>query len=193
MKGFWPGALMVLAACATNPTPVPVTGATADVQSLAGEWTGEYRSLESGRSGSILFVLGAGRDTAQGSVVMVAREGSMNTGDAMAEARTRYAANQVLTIRFVRVDGPVVSGTIDPYPGPDCNCQLFTVFRGTLRDNRIEGTFETRNSGVNVPTQQGSWVVTRSPPAPPLMTPLEHAVSARRQSTPSAHAPGARR
>jgi hypothetical protein len=131
--------LALTAACALNPAPVPVTGAAEDINALAGEWTGEYRSVETGRSGSILFMLQSGRDTAFGDVVMVARESGMTHDDAMRVATTRRQANQVLTIRFVRVTGSTVSGTIEPYPSPDCSCQLITVFRGDLRGDRIEG------------------------------------------------------
>ena len=36
-----------------------------------GEWVGEYSSAETGRVGSIVFTLAAGRDTAAGDVMMV--------------------------------------------------------------------------------------------------------------------------
>ena len=146
------------AACATNPSPaVPVTGTPADVSTLVGEWTGEYRSVESGRSGSILFKLESGRDTAHGDVVMVSRDAGMSHDDAVYIAMQRQAANQVLNIRFVRISGATVSGAIDPYPSPDCSCQLVTVFRGELKGNRMEGTFRTNSSGSDAPTQQGTW------------------------------------
>ena len=61
------------AACAANPSPVHVAGATSEIDRLAGEWTGEYTSVETGRSGSITFTLRAGSDTAFGDVVMIPR------------------------------------------------------------------------------------------------------------------------
>lgn len=162
MRSVWVGALALTAACALNPAPVPVTGAAADVNALAGEWTGEYRSVETGRSGSILFTLQSGRDTAYGDVIMVARESGMTHDDAMRVATARRQANQVLTIRFVRVSGSTVTGTIEPYPSPDCNCQLITVFRGELRGDRIEGSFRTHHSDHETVAQQGTWWATRT-------------------------------
>lgn len=162
MRSVWVGALALTAACALNPAPVPVTGAAEDINALAGEWIGEYRSVETGRSGSILFTLQSGRDTAFGDVVMVARESGMTHDDAMRVATTRRQANQVLTIRFVRVTGSTVSGTIEPYPSPDCSCQLITVFRGDLRGDRIEGTFRSHHSEHETPVQQGTWWATRT-------------------------------
>jgi hypothetical protein len=162
MRAVFVGALLVGAACALNPAPVPVAGANTDIDALVGEWTGEYRSVETGRSGSILFVLEAGRDTAHGDVVMVARETGMTHDDAMRVATTRRTANQVLTIRFVRVTGTTITGTIDPYPSPDCSCQLITVFRGELRGDRIEGSFRTHHSEHETVAQQGTWWATRS-------------------------------
>src|SRR5512139_1321135 len=106
MRGAFLGALaLATASCALNPASVPVSGGDADVSALVGEWAGEYRSVETGRSGSILFILEAGSDTAHGDVVMVPRETGMTHDDAMRVATTRRAANQVLTIRFVRVSG----------------------------------------------------------------------------------------
>jgi len=158
------GVLVLSAACALRPAPVPVSGPVSDVQALVGQWTGEYRSLETGRSGSILFTLNAGTDTAHGDIVMVAREPGMTYDDAVRVATVRKTANQVLTIRFVRVSGSMVTGTIDPYPDPDPNsaCELLTVFRGTLSGGRISGTFRTNHIGHDSPLQEGTWWVKRS-------------------------------
>src|SRR5262245_43578394 len=162
MKPAFITTLSLLCACASTPSPVPVTGAHADVQALVGKWTGEYHGRESGRSGSIIFNLAPGSDTARGDVVMVAREPGMSQTDAVNIALTRQAASQVLTIRFVRVSGNSVSGSIDPYPSPDCSCQLVTVFSGELKGDRMEGTFRTLQGGDPTPTQQGTWWASRS-------------------------------
>ena len=162
MRSAWVGALALTTGCALNPAPVPVTGAPSEINALAGEWTGEYRSVETGRSGSILFTLQSGRDTAYGDVVMVARESGMTHDDAMRVATSRRQANQVLTIRFVRVTGSTVSGTIEPYPSPDCSCQLTTIFRGELRGDRIDGSFRTLHSENPTKVQQGTWWATRT-------------------------------
>jgi hypothetical protein len=150
-----------------NPAPVPVAGPAEDVVALVGQWAGEYRSAETGRSGSILFTLEAGTDTAHGDIVMVAREPGMTHDDAIRVATTRHAANQVLTIRFVRISGSTVSGTIDRYPDPDGLGELITVFRGELTGDRIAGTYRTRHMGHDAPEQLGTWSVTRAKQEPP--------------------------
>lgn len=147
--------------CALNPAPVPVEGSRMDVSALAGEWTGEYRSAETGRLGSIMFTLEAGRDTAFGDIVMVPREAGAVQHDAIPAGAMPRAAQQVLTIRFVRVVGSSVIGTIDPYPSPDCECQLVTTFRGELRGKRIDGTFLVHHSGHELVAQKGTWWVVR--------------------------------
>jgi hypothetical protein len=60
-----------LAACGVSHTPVPMVGAATDVSALIGQWSGDYSSAESGRSGSISFTLRAAGDSAFGDVVMV--------------------------------------------------------------------------------------------------------------------------
>src|SRR5258705_1052040 len=64
-------AILLFAACGTNQPSVPLVGRSADVAALAGEWAGEYSSVESGRSGSITFTLRAASDSAFGDVVMI--------------------------------------------------------------------------------------------------------------------------
>lgn len=166
MRAMWMGALVAMtSACAMNPAPVPVAGAAEDLQALTGDWSGEYRSQETGRTGSILFRLDAGRDTAFGDVVMVPREAMTGHNEAMAPPPVRSHA-QVLTIHFVRVAGNMVMGTIDPYPSPDCECKLLTTFRGRLAGDRIEGTFLVHHSGHEMPAQAGTWWVSRIRKAP---------------------------
>ena len=156
------GALALTTACSLRPAHVLVSGAEPEVQGLVGQWSGEYHSAETGRSGSILFTLEAGTDTAHGDVVMVAREPGMTNDDVTRVMTMRQSAQQVLTIRFVRVNGNTVSGTIDPYPDPNSSCELLTVFRGTLAGDRISGTFRTNHFGHDSPTQEGTWWVTRT-------------------------------
>lgn len=70
--------------------------------------------------------------------------------------------NELLTIRFVRVDGGRVSGALDPYHDPVCGCPLETTFTGRLVDaSTIEGTFVSRGPPGHR-TANGRWRVTRS-------------------------------
>ena len=153
-----------LLACASSPTPVTVTGNPADRASLAGKWSGEYRSPVTGRSGSIVFNLSNSGDAAKGDVVMIP--------SGYGKALIRYdrattttpmqnvATSQVLTIRLVRVSGDNVSGVLDAYRDPQCNCPVETTFAGRLNGDTIEGTFSTRGSRAVTP-QTGTWRVKR--------------------------------
>jgi hypothetical protein len=65
----------------------------------------------------------------------------------------------VLRIRFVRVDGGKVSGTLQPYRDPDCGCSVYTTFEGTVEGDVIEGTFVARHA--DGPLFRGTWLVMR--------------------------------
>ena len=62
---------LVLSGCAGNMPPVPIVASGGEVALLTGTWDGTYEmTTGSRRSGSILFELQAGRDSASGTVVM---------------------------------------------------------------------------------------------------------------------------
>ncbi len=149
------------AGCGGPGTPVPVAGTASDLAAMAGEWSGEYSSDESGRSGSIVFRLSAGSDSATGDVVMSPQFWPRGAGPGdPAAGFTAPPAPQVLSIRFVRVAGGRVSGRLDPYTDPQCGCTLLTEFEGALRDNTLEGTYSSRH-GATGEVQRGRWKVTR--------------------------------
>jgi hypothetical protein len=149
-------------ACAGNPAPVPVEAAGQDVAALTGRWEGSYDSGETGRSGSIVFTLAAGRDTAAGDVLMVPAGTNLplrRAGEAPGRVGPAAPDAQVLTIRFVRLDGARVSGILEPYRAPECDCALTTTFAGTLEGDRIRGSFTT--TGRTARTTHGEWEVRR--------------------------------
>jgi hypothetical protein len=147
-------AVLAAGACSGNPPPVPVLGSQAELTALAGEWRGEYWSVESGRSGTILFRLEAGRDTAFGDILMIP------AGQQHAHADRQHPASEFIGIRFVRVQGHQVRGVLDAYKDPECGCRLDTKFEGVLRGDTITGTFESRHiEGGSV--QRGQWRVVR--------------------------------
>lgn len=152
-----------VAACASGAPAVPVTAGPEGTASLAGSWRGEYHSPETGRSGSIVFHLDAGRDTAEGDVVMIPRGagGPVQRVLVPGEPVRTPGQSQSLTIRFVRLEGNQVSGALDPYREPACNCTAYTTFTGTLSGNRISGAFITRARGG--PTS-GTWTADRVGP-----------------------------
>lgn len=157
---------VALASCRYQPNTVPLHGRTTDVAALSGEWSGEYASAQSGRSGSIILTIQPGRDTAYGDVVMIPASGArLLATDATERTYVHHGnAPEVLRIAFVRIVGGVVEGAIEPYVAPDCRCTVRTVFQGTLSGDRIEGRYTTRGEfGVR---QEGSWRAERKTTSP---------------------------
>lgn len=160
MRHYTIFALALVTGCALNPAPVPVRGDARGIVELAGEWIGEYTSPDTRRSGSITFKLETGRDTAFGDVIMVP---AIPTGwrhddpEMWPDRRQVRPEARPLFIRFVNVDGDRVSGSIEPYPSPDCTCMLITTFTGQRRGNRIEGTFVTRHEDCDMKPESGRW------------------------------------
>lgn len=153
-------AAAVVWACGGSSTPVPVAGTATDLAALAGEWSGEYSSVESGRSGSIVFRLVAGTDSATGDVVMIPSWSGRGGAPDPAAGRPPAPAPQAIAIRFVRVEGGRVSGRLAPYADPDCGCTLLTVFEGQLKGDTLEGTYTSHHSAENK-VQSGRWQVKR--------------------------------
>lgn len=149
-------------ACASAPTPVTITGGAADRASLAGKWTGEYSSPVTGRSGSIVFNLSPSGDAANGDVVMIPKGygKALVRYDRTASTQMNAPTSQVLTIRLVKVSGDSVSGVLDAYRDPQCDCAVETTFVGRVNGDTIDGTFSTRGSPSAAP-QTGTWRVKR--------------------------------
>ena len=151
---------LALAGCSSAPAPVPMAGAPTDIRQMAGEWGGDYQGETSGRSGSIIFQLAAGADTAFGDVVMIshqrrpARLPEQDPSAGLPMARTP----EVLSIAFVRATGDSVEGRLRPYRDPDCECMLDTRFRGQIHGDTIEGTYTSQPSDGGRP-QGGTWKV----------------------------------
>jgi hypothetical protein len=149
---------LATAACAWKPIPVVMVGADRDISAFAGEWSGEYRSAAAQRSGTIWFKLKSNRDSAFGDVLMIPNDNIMVQPSAPDHWRDQA---RVLTIKFVRVEGQRVTGAIDPYVAPDDGTPLFTVFRGDLKGDRVEGEFMILDSAGARAPQQGTWWATR--------------------------------
>jgi hypothetical protein len=157
-------AAVLLAGCAANRPPVAVAGAPQDVAQLDGEWTGDYSSAVTGRNGSISFNLSATSDSAIGAVVMVPAGYGRPLGPWNDPARLNAGTpltTQVLSIRFVRVRGGRVSGSLDAYADPQTGTRLITTFVGTIVADTIAGTFTTRPSAAGGEAT-GRWRVVRS-------------------------------
>lgn len=147
-------------ACAGNPAPVPVEASPAGHKLLEGTWVGTYESERADRYGSIVFTLDATADTAHGDVLMVPNDqfnGRRDDPDGI--AATAPKPPTVLSIRFVRVRGNEVTGTLDPYLSPDCGCVVVSIFTGFIDKDRISGTYVTEGQFARV--AEGSWKVER--------------------------------
>lgn len=154
-------AALLGAGCAYQGTPVPVSGET---RFLEGEWEGSYVSEQSGRSGSILFRLKAGTDSAYGDVVMV--PSSLEAVYAPTSPSVPMAARklpQALRISFVRCEDGEVTGRLDPYEDPDTHERIYTTFEGRLRGDQFKGTFATFYPGSSHQVV-GTWSVERTKP-----------------------------
>ena len=155
-------AAAALGACSTRQTPVPMSGSAADLAQLAGEWSGEYSSTETGRSGSIVFKLNAGTDSAYGDVVMSPAGMRVQT-QSPDPGPPPQASAQAIAISFARIAGGRVSGRLAPYTDPDCQCPVMTVFEGRLNGDVLAGTYTSRRQGATT-EQRGEWRVTRRAP-----------------------------
>ena len=157
----------VALACASKPTPITISGDSGARASLAGKWAGEYSSPATGRSGSIVFNLSPSGDSASGDVVMVPRGYGRqlvpygNATSTVVGATQTGANSQVLTIKLVRVAGDTVSGVLDAYRDPECDCPVQTTFTGRINGDTIDGTFTTRGAQSNA-GQTGTWRVKRT-------------------------------
>lgn len=150
--------LAALAGCVTPGAPIPVRG---DVSPLVGHWEGDYSSSETGRVGSIVFTLEAGKDTASGDILMIPASAE-TPGDVTRAPDPTRRSPQVLKVSFVRCEGNQVTGWLDPYTDPDTGERVYTTFEGVLQDDRLEGTF-TSLAELSGRRTSGKWMVKRKP------------------------------
>jgi hypothetical protein len=115
----------------------------------------------SGRTGSITFTLKAGTDSAFGDVLMMPAGGlnPLRPADNPIDHRAHTSSPQALRVSFVSVANGRVSGALEPYIAPDCECTVRTTFEGAIGADAIEGTFVTRPPVG--PEQTGRWRVVR--------------------------------
>jgi hypothetical protein len=163
-------ALALLAGCVEQPPPqaVPVYAAAEDMFVLEGDWSGQYWSPDTGRSGRIRLSLEAESDRAYGDVLMFAAKREENLGMTPQAHDRLVPLSETLTIEFVRVDAQTetITGVLDPYLDPDCSCTVQTTFTGTVSSDAIEGTFVTEGGG-GYRTRRGNWRVERTQPEDP--------------------------
>jgi hypothetical protein len=153
-------------ACETERAAIPIAADPEQRSALVGEWHGRYESPSTKRSGSIVFFLVEGEDHAHGDVLMIPAGSSepYRPSARSAEAVTLRRGPQLLTIRFIRATKGHISGSLDPYWDPDCDCEVQTSFVGEVRDDRIVGTFTAVSGRPGVGRSTGWWEVHRKKP-----------------------------
>lgn len=155
---------VILAACSSAPPPPPVSvdANPKDLNAMAGNWSGDYFSGATGRTGSIRFSLNAEQGALYGTVLMFpqGRSSAMEPANRQASPSQAPRGGQPLSVRFIMIEDGVVSGTLEPYKDPDCDCFLSTTFTGRVRGDVIEGSFVS-HGGPGHGIQDGRWKVTR--------------------------------
>lgn len=160
------GVTVFTVGCSLRAPKTEVTADDFDLAPLVGEWTGEFSSQDTRRSGDVSFILRAGEVSADGRIEMVAREPEsvvVPSDRPMVNGRLTVPARQLLTIHFVRKEGNRVVGLLDTYTDPACACKVMTTFQGTFIDGRtIEGTYNTVSSELAHTPARGLWKVTKA-------------------------------
>ena len=160
--GIAVAAAVSAAACSSNKNPappVPVEGAKkSDLKALAGKWSGEYTSVDTGRTGSIVFEFKEGGAEGYGDVLM------WPVGSKAPNQSAEQALNtmpQVLEINSVRTEGGYVTGAMNTYTDPSCSCEVRTTFSGSIDGDIIVGEFTTERWDKTGKPTKGKWKVTR--------------------------------
>ena len=155
-------AVAAAGACSSNKSvapPVPVTGAKeSDLKALAGKWSGDYTSVDTGRSGSIVFEFKAGGTEGYGDVLMWP-VGSKDPNQTPEQAMNTMP--QVIEINSVRSEGGYVTGVMNVYTDPRCNCDVRTTFSGSIDGDIIVGEFTIERWDKQGKPAKGKWKVTR--------------------------------
>jgi hypothetical protein len=87
---------------------------------------------------------------------------SANTDRPVVRASAAQTSGELLTIRFVRMEGNQLVGILDPYRDPEDGCKMTTTFKGEFKDaDTIEGTFTAVGSEMGHLPSSGRWKVTR--------------------------------
>jgi hypothetical protein len=148
-------------------SPPHVTVPTVNVQPLVGEWRGDYVANDpSGTHGTLAFALAAGNSDAHGTLTINAAGAD--------RAFERYRSEQIVfstedatpgpdlpAIQFVRLEGSTVSGTVDAFVDPACQCSAIMTLSGKLQGDTIAGTFRATYNAQR-PDLTGKWMVKRA-------------------------------
>jgi hypothetical protein len=152
--------------CTLAMRPVTIGGAPADWEALSGDWRGDYWMNAYDRHGTIGFNLVAGSGEASGEVLMISdRYGWPYMWNPPRPGVPPWpdSRTELLTIRFVRADRGLISGTMEPYWDPDRRCRAAASFLGSLAGDVVKGTF-TSACEDDFRILNGRWRVERKRP-----------------------------
>ena len=148
-------------ACSRGTPGIELASSDFDLNPLVGQWRGSFSSAQTGRTGTIAFNLNAGESAATGSVVMFAKPDSLLDPEER-ELAANVPDRTVLQIHFLRKEGGTVSGGLNPYRDPDCDCTVTTLFQGSFTNSTtIEGTYTTVRNKPGSDIVSGKWKVAR--------------------------------
>lgn len=151
---------VLVAGCHNQPMPVTLEGSVSEIRAMAGDWDGRFTGTTSGREGSISFRVSTSGDSASGDVLMTSYTGQrMRAAHPMEEHHAHAPSMEVLRIVFVHLAGGRVSGELEPYIAPDCECRVTTRFDGVVQGDVIRGTYVTL--GAPGGEQGGTWEMRR--------------------------------
>ena len=162
---LWSLLIPIVAGCGhTAAQPIPVRGSPADIAAIAGEWDGTYESDDGQRRGSIDFHLQAAQDTAFGDAVMIPQglDRPLQAQNGRPGVTTGADVPRPLVIRFVHVAKGEVTGEVESYYDPSCECRKITSFRGRMKGNTLKGRYRAYRELGGLP-DEGEWRVERKP------------------------------
>ena len=152
---------MTSTACARATPGIELRSSDFDLDPLVGQWRGDFVSSQPGRSGTIAFTLRAGESAASGNVVLFQKPDSLLTPEER-EMMANVPERTVLKIHFLRKEGGSVSGALDPYHDPECDCTVTSTFQGTFTNpTTIEGEYTTVRAKPGTDIIRGRWKVIR--------------------------------
>jgi hypothetical protein len=161
------GFVVLASSCVPMPT-VALDATPADLEILAGEWTGKYESAALGRRGSIEFKLTGDTNEARGDVLMIPsgrRTPYQRQPYDEGQHQRGMPASEILTINFIRAADGSLTGRLDRYWDPDRNCFADTTFNGRVAVGIVEGTFKTTfDCGAGAAT--GTWTAKKKRATP---------------------------
>jgi hypothetical protein len=152
---------LLAAACSSSSKPEPESAAPgfplqadeASLKMLDGRWEGEYYNVTQKRGGTIVLEFSGKRATGNGDVLLIPKGSSeaLKPSRPPTEAETLAQMPRITSIEFVKAEGGNLSGKMDPFIDPDCNCEVMATFYGKVTGDVIEGNFRTSAPG------EGTW------------------------------------